>query len=208
MRRTQSQAHKERFMTFLERIFFYCSRPIKTKIRRIKTVGNSFVMHHLVSYVSLVGKENIMFSTCFNQHLISANFLTPVPPCYGCCRHSHIYYIWCFLFPLVEFCTPRQYLSLNEIGYGNVECCSPVVSADVVELGSLESRTYSSEKQTLYHSDTLLQIDTCNQTYVLTFQLSQSLMVEANTLKLNTCQSEVFLMCTQKGKHLTGSASH
>lgn len=63
-------------------------------------------------------------------------------------------------FPLVKFCTSRQYLSLNEIGYGNVEYCGPVVSADVVELGSSENRTYSSEKQTVAHTDTSVQADT------------------------------------------------
>lgn len=103
-----------------------------------------------------------MFPVHLILHLISKPFLTR---CYTRGTQTHIYYIWFVLFPLVKFCTSLQDRSLNEIGYGNVERCRPVVSADVVELGSMENGTNSSERQALTHRDTSVQADSKTQTH-------------------------------------------
>lgn len=74
---------------------------------------------------------------------------------------SYLLHLVCLVSSGVEvvffFLHLSQYLSLNEIGYGNVESCGRVVSADVVEPGRVETGTYSSEKQTVADADTSLQ---------------------------------------------------
>lgn len=90
---------------------------------------------------------------------------------------TYIYHIWFVLFPLVKFCTPLQDPRLNEIGYGNIKCCKPAaVSADVVELGSMTSRTYSSEKHTL----TCEVTSTLNQAEAHTLQLISGIKGKSN----------------------------
>lgn len=129
----------------------YCSfGPLKEKKTSdvSKTAGSGSVARHLARCFSLAGKrKTLCFLRVSTRVPVPGRF--PDPLLQTNCRQTHIYYIWFVLFPVVKFCTSRQDPSLNEIGYGNGERCRPVVSADVVELGSMENRTYSSEKQAL-----------------------------------------------------------
>lgn len=91
-----------------------------------------------------------MLSAHFVLHLISGRFPTHCY-CFGTLKKKKSPY-FPHLVLLVSSSANSAPLCktpcLNEIGYGNVKCCRPVVSADVVELGS---GTYPSEKQTRSH---------------------------------------------------------
>lgn len=149
-KRIPSSAHRAGFIISSWRgivLFFW---PIKRKKTSdvSKTAGSGSVARHLARCFSLAGKrKTLCFLRVSTRVPVPGRF--PDPLLQTNCRQTHIYYIWFVLFPVVKFCTSRQDPSLNEIGYGNGERCRPVVSADVVELGSMENRTYSSEKQTL-----------------------------------------------------------
>lgn len=140
--------------------FSYTANLKKKKTQPIKTVGSSSGKYHLVCVcvLKIARKRRDYISAHFILHPIPGQF---VRPSVGCSWQA-IYYIWFVLFPLVWrlfffFLHLSQYLSLNEIGYGNVESCGRVVSADVVEPGRVETGTYSSEKQTVADADTSLQ---------------------------------------------------
>lgn len=118
-------AHIADFVFFSGRNILFFFAHLNKRIRLIKTVGSVAIIHHLACAFYLQERKKIMFSARFNLHLISGLFRTH---CYRfSMEKTHIYYIWFVLFPLVKFCISRQDPSLNEIGYGNVKCCRPVV---------------------------------------------------------------------------------
>lgn len=143
--------HIANFIIFLGRTILLFLAHLNTRNRLMKTVGSGAITHYLgLAFHQQKKKNNHNVFSIF-QRVVSGWFIIH---CYGFSIEKIIFSrFWFVLFPLVKFCISQQNPGLNEIEYRNVKC-RPVVSADVVKLGSMETRRYSSEKQTLTHTVT------------------------------------------------------